>query len=353
MYIGLAISLYKNCCCHGSGSESQDNTVSGPSDDPTLCIDTALTSITHNTTGATGIGSATGLPAGVTASWSSGVITISGTPTESGTFNYSIPLTGGTGSVNATGTIIVNPANTVSAPSGDLTIEPNTEMESPITHTTTGATGIGTPTGLPPGLTARWADNVIFIEGTAEDTGSFNYSIPLTGGCDVVAGSGTIVVGYDGPTETPFTPSEIVDTNGATILEPNFGPLTIQVKATSFQVNPVEDGYIIVDGTTIKTTTAGSRGHTLAVLDSAGSVVGSINTYDTYGESPSASAANLASLITALNSVQTGNYIALVSWDACAVNQALRNVLNSSFGGTLTTTWEPTRYSHVFIGKKA
>jgi len=36
------------------------------------------------------------------------VITISGTPTASGTFNYSIPLTGGCGAVNATGTIIVS-----------------------------------------------------------------------------------------------------------------------------------------------------------------------------------------------------------------------------------------------------
>ena len=32
----------------------------------------------------------------------------SGTPTTSGTFNYTIPLTGGCGNVNATGTIVVN-----------------------------------------------------------------------------------------------------------------------------------------------------------------------------------------------------------------------------------------------------
>jgi hypothetical protein len=42
-----------------------------------------------------GIGTATGLPAGVTAAFASNTITISGTPTVSGTFNYSIPLTGG------------------------------------------------------------------------------------------------------------------------------------------------------------------------------------------------------------------------------------------------------------------
>ena len=66
--------------------------------------------ITISTTGrATGIGAASGLPEGVDASWSANVITISGTPTELGTFEYTIPLTGGCGSVNATGTITVIP----------------------------------------------------------------------------------------------------------------------------------------------------------------------------------------------------------------------------------------------------
>jgi hypothetical protein len=54
-----------------------------------------------------------GLPAGVTATWASDAITISGSPTASGTFNYSIPLAGGCGSANATGTIIVK-TNTTS-----------------------------------------------------------------------------------------------------------------------------------------------------------------------------------------------------------------------------------------------
>jgi uncharacterized repeat protein (TIGR02543 family) len=84
-----------------------NNTASAASSSPTLCINTALTNITHATTGATGIGTATGLPAGVTAAFAANTITISGTPTASGTFNYSIPLTGGYGSVNATGTITV------------------------------------------------------------------------------------------------------------------------------------------------------------------------------------------------------------------------------------------------------
>ncbi len=83
-------------------------TVSVASATPTLDANTALTPITHTTTGATGIGTPTGLPDGVTAAWASNTITISGTPTAAGTFNYSIPLADGCGCVTATGTITVN-----------------------------------------------------------------------------------------------------------------------------------------------------------------------------------------------------------------------------------------------------
>jgi uncharacterized protein (TIGR02145 family) len=51
------------------------------------------------------------------------VITISGTPTAAGTFTYTIPLTGGCGEVNATGTITVTPAVASSCPTptvGDI-----------------------------------------------------------------------------------------------------------------------------------------------------------------------------------------------------------------------------------------
>ena len=84
-----------------------NNTVGAASSTPTLCISTVLTPITHATTGATGIGVAAGLPAGVTAAWAANTITISGTPTVAGVFPYTIPLTGGCGAVNATGTITV------------------------------------------------------------------------------------------------------------------------------------------------------------------------------------------------------------------------------------------------------
>ena len=89
------------------GAQLPINTASAGSSSPTVCSNNALTNITHSTTGATGIGTATGLPTGVSATWASNTITISGAPTIAGTFNYTIPLTGGCGTVNATGTITV------------------------------------------------------------------------------------------------------------------------------------------------------------------------------------------------------------------------------------------------------
>ncbi|MFH6957844.1 gliding motility-associated C-terminal domain-containing protein, partial [Flavobacterium aquidurense] len=49
------------------------------------------------------------------ASWASNTITISGTPTVSGVYDYSIPLTGGCGVINATGKITVTPIVTIAA----------------------------------------------------------------------------------------------------------------------------------------------------------------------------------------------------------------------------------------------
>jgi uncharacterized protein (TIGR02145 family) len=105
--VGGSVRCLKNSSCTA-------NTAAAPSSSPTLVVNTALTDITIATTGATGIDTInSGLPAGVTASWSANVITISGSPTAVGTFNYTFSLTGGCGSVNATGTITVTAAPSV------------------------------------------------------------------------------------------------------------------------------------------------------------------------------------------------------------------------------------------------
>lgn len=180
-----------------------------------------MPNITHTTSGATGIGTPTGLPGGISANFGGNTITISGTPNGSGTFNYSIPLTGGCGTVFATGTINVTPNNFAASVSSEVLCLGT--VLSNITIVTTGATGIGTATGLPTGVTAGFAGNTITISGTPTATGNFNYNIPLTGGCGAISATGLIIV-HPNPVATVNDPSEDVGTTASTLtLTPSVG----------------------------------------------------------------------------------------------------------------------------------
>ncbi|MEN2402063.1 T9SS sorting signal type C domain-containing protein [Flavobacterium sp. MC2016-06] len=332
-----------------------NNTFGAASSTPNVCINTAITAVTLTTVGATGISNsgvsgANGLPAGVSAAWASNQITISGTPTASGTFTYSIPLTGGCGSVNATGSITVNsqstaptgitgttticngssttltvaggslgtgatvqwftgscggtsagtgnsitvspttntiyyvrysgtcntttcanvtvnvtPTNTVTTASSTPNVCINTAITA-VTLTSVGATGISNDgvsgaNGLPAGVSATWASNQITISGTPTASGTFTYSIPLTGGCGSVNAAGTITVN---PIVTPSvtitsTPSGTVCqgtnitfnafvTNGGTTTTYKWYRNTTLITnqtGSAFNINDLENGDIV------------------------------------------------------------------------------------------------------------
>jgi gliding motility-associated-like protein len=164
----------------------------------TVCINTAIAPINLATTGATGA-TFTGLPAGVTGSWAGNVVTISGTPTVSGVFNYTVTTTGGCPPASTTGTITVTPQNTIAAGTSQTVCQ--NDPITPINLATTGATG-ATFTGLPAGVTGSWVGNVVTISGTPTVSGLFNYIVTTTGGCPPANTTGTIIVN---PTTTPVT----------------------------------------------------------------------------------------------------------------------------------------------------
>jgi hypothetical protein len=179
-------------------------------DGQTLCNNTAITNISYSSTGATGA-SVTGLPAGVTGNWASNVETLSGTPTASGNFNYTVTLTGGCGTVTKAGTLTITPSNTATLSSGagtDAQIFCFGQAITPITYTTTGATGASV-TGLPAGVNASWSANVETISGTPNVAGTYNYTITLIGGCGPVLAVGTITVK---PNNTAFLSSSVGST---------------------------------------------------------------------------------------------------------------------------------------------
>lgn len=115
--------VFSSCCdtLSHSGTITVDPsipiTLTSPSNtvNQTVCINEPITNITYNTTAATGA-TFSGFPIGVSGSFSpiSGEINIIGTPSEVGSFNYTISLTGGCGIIEEIGTITVNPNPTIS-----------------------------------------------------------------------------------------------------------------------------------------------------------------------------------------------------------------------------------------------
>ncbi|MBE7689521.1 hypothetical protein, partial [Tenacibaculum piscium] len=234
------------------------NTVTAASTTPTLCINEALTDITHQTTGATGIGLVQNLPTGITAIFTSdNTITLSGTPTASGVFNYTIPLTGGCGTlVNATGKITVTADMTVTTvPQTVITI--NTVLTN-ITHTTTLATGISNDgisgaNGLPQGVSASFLSDKITISGTPTVSGTFNYEIDLTGACKPLKATGTIIVKNAlladnetlGTASAPLA-SGTTDVSAGEVLTGD--TLNgVQVTTANTDVTPITTGNILID----------------------------------------------------------------------------------------------------------
>jgi hypothetical protein len=163
------------------------NTAIAGQQQPTLTLNSAIEQpiMIATTTGATGIGTATGLPTGMTATWSNNSIMISGTPTAANTFNYSIPLTGGCGSVNATGTLTVTECRELSIeqnPNSSQLVDLGNAMV-PFLVNTTNATSI-MPSGLPSGVTASLENNTVRISGTPTQLGDFIFDIDVFGDCN-------------------------------------------------------------------------------------------------------------------------------------------------------------------------
>jgi len=192
----------------GPGNTVTLSSASG-TDNQTVCINNATTDITYATTGATGIGTATGLPAGVSAGWASDVITISGTPTVSGSFNYSIPLTGGCGTVDATGTITVDALPTVTAGS----YGPVCADASPIALVGSPTGGIWSGTGVSGDQTSGYTFD------PSSGTQTLTYSYTDINGCTssdqttiTVNPFPTVTVGTYGPVCADASPIALVGT---------------------------------------------------------------------------------------------------------------------------------------------
>ena len=189
-----------------------------------ICNSTPITNITYATTGATGA-NVTGLPQGVGGNWNNNVFTISGTPTQAGTFNYEVTLTGGCNPTKVQGTLVVNLSNNTIA----LTSAAGTNNQSScrnatitnITYATTGATNANV-TGLPQGVSGSWGNNTVTISGTPVPTsGEFNYTVSLTGGCGNITATGKITINSNSVPSVPTSLAGDGCANNRTTLSSN------------------------------------------------------------------------------------------------------------------------------------
>lgn len=170
-------------------------------DNQSLCVNTPIATIAYTMGGtATGI-TASGLPPGVTSSFSGSTLTISGTPTAAGTFNYSVTTVGSIcPATTLNGTITVNPDATLVLTSGigsdAQTVCVNNPI-SPITYAVGGGgTGV-TVTGLPVGVSFSFVAGTVTISGTPIAFGNFNYTISTTGTCAQQSSAGSITIQPD------------------------------------------------------------------------------------------------------------------------------------------------------------
>ena len=169
-----------------------------------LCVSTSLTPITYTLSGASGA-IVSNLPTGVTYSYTpgtppSGTLTISGTPSQAGSFNYSItPIgcSGGGTTPTANGSIGVTSNNSLFLSSAVGTNNQTRCLNVAITNITYRALGAtnASVTGLPRGITGSWnsTTSTLTISGFPDSASpvayTLNYTVSMTGGC--VGGNST------------------------------------------------------------------------------------------------------------------------------------------------------------------
>ena len=174
----------------------------------TVCNNTPITNIVYSTgISATGA-SVSNLPPGITGVYSGNTFTISGTPTVSGVFIYTVTTLGGTcPNDSALGTITVNsaPTLTLDVVGTDNQLQCFNDPIVDITYTVGGSATGAVVVGLPLGITGSFTPNVFTITGTASAPGVYNYTVYTAGSaCGVDSLSGAITV-EQGPVLTLIT----------------------------------------------------------------------------------------------------------------------------------------------------
>jgi gliding motility-associated-like protein len=166
-------------------------------DGQSVCINTAIAPIQYTISGGGTGATVTGLPAGVTGNYSGGVFTLSGSPSVTGAFSYTVTTTGTCLQKSVAGTITISPDAVMTRTSAAGSDNQSVCAGSPINAITyavsSGGTG-ATVTGLPNGIIGSFTSGVFTISGTSNTSGIFSYTVTTTGTCKQKQVSGVITI---------------------------------------------------------------------------------------------------------------------------------------------------------------
>ena len=160
------------------------------------CNGVPITNIRYTVTGASGA-TVSNLPSGISGTYSSGIFTISGTSTNTGSSSYYITTTSSC-SANASGFIYINSGPSISLSSAAGTDTQTKCINTAISNITYSVSGVtsASASNLPAGVTATFSEPTsLTISGTPSASGPSTYTITTTGNtCPPPNVTGTITV---------------------------------------------------------------------------------------------------------------------------------------------------------------
>jgi len=239
-------------------------TLTGGSASQTLCSSSAITPITYFITGGVSI-DVSGLPPGVTYSYASKTLTISGTPTSSGSFN--INVTGGCGTASSSGSITVNP---LPGAAGTITgLVAVCQGQTGVTYTASASGATSYVWSLPSGasITSGGGTNSITV---TYSSGASSGSVSVYGTNSCGSGSSSSL-----PVTVASLPGAAGTITGNSAVCQGLTGVTYSVSAIANATNYV---WSLPSGATI---TSGGGTSTITVTYSTGASSGSVSVYGT------------------------------------------------------------------------
>ncbi|WP_216746170.1 LamG-like jellyroll fold domain-containing protein [Paucihalobacter ruber] len=211
----ISVAHQNNTSCSQALSDSAtiivtpDDTISTTdANNQTVCVNTSISDVVYTIGGGANGATITGLPNGL--SFDATTLTISGTPTENGVFNYTVTTTGSCDSATATGTITVNTDDTISSPANNIQSVCDNESITNIVYNIGGGATNATVTDLPPGVSGTFNNGIFTISGTPTQAGTYDYTVTTNGICLPADATGTITVNPGATLNTPDNKDQII-----------------------------------------------------------------------------------------------------------------------------------------------